>query len=130
MRVQGWSMIKLMPFGGQKSNTGGDDMATYNVLLTACGENCYTARTLALPDIVATGTSEAEALDKLRAASSDLLARSRMVKIEVDQELPGTAQDDPWLRFAGMWKDDPSWDEFQEEVAKYRAEIDAKFVPN
>ena len=105
-------------------------MTTYNVLLTACGENCYTARTLTLPDIVATGTSEAEALDKLRAAISDLLARSHMVQIEVAQGIPGVVQDDPWQRYIGMWEHDPDWDIFQEEVARYRAEIDAEFAPN
>ena len=32
----------------------------------------------------------------------------------------------PWMQFAGMFKDDPYWDEFQEAIAEYRREIDAE----
>ncbi|MEK8019502.1 MAG: hypothetical protein VSS75_021730 [Candidatus Parabeggiatoa sp.] len=32
----------------------------------------------------------------------------------------------PWLKFAGMFKDDPNWDEFQAAIAEYRREVDAR----
>lgn len=32
----------------------------------------------------------------------------------------------PWMKFAGMFKDDPYWDEFKEAIAEYRREIDAE----
>jgi hypothetical protein len=32
--------------------------------------------------------------------------------------------DDPWLRFAGMWKDDPQWDLFQAEIESFRRSMD------
>ncbi len=34
--------------------------------------------------------------------------------------------DDPWLRYAGMWADDPDWDVFQAEVEAFRQAIDAQ----
>jgi hypothetical protein len=38
-----------------------------------------------------------------------------------------TAQEDandPWLRFAGMWKDDPQWNLFQAEIEAFRRSMD------
>ena len=100
---------------------------THKVLITQHPDNHYTARALALPDIVASGGTEQEALEKLRAAITETQVRSRVV--EVDLPLPVEATHDPWLRFAGIWKNDPSWDEFQAEVEAYRKEIDARFPP-
>ena len=35
-------------------------------------------------------------------------------------------QSDPWVKFAGMFKDDPLHDEFVEDMAAYRRELDAE----
>lgn len=35
-------------------------------------------------------------------------------------------QSDPWLQFAGMFEDDPLFDEFVEDMAAYRRELDAE----
>jgi hypothetical protein len=35
-------------------------------------------------------------------------------------------QSDPWVKFAGMFKDDPLFDEFVEDMAAYRRELDAE----
>ena len=95
---------------------------TYKVLVTKQHDSRYTARALVLPDVVASGTTEAEAVDHLRDALADLQTRSRVV--DVDLPLPDLAQGNPWLRFAGMGADDPDWDLFQDAVAEYRREID------
>lgn len=34
-------------------------------------------------------------------------------------------EEHPWLKFAGMFADDPNWEEFQEAIAESRREIDA-----
>lgn len=31
----------------------------------------------------------------------------------------------PWMKFAGMFADDPDWDEYQAAIAEYRREVDA-----
>ncbi|MDY7015150.1 MAG: hypothetical protein SVX43_16450 [Cyanobacteriota bacterium] len=33
---------------------------------------------------------------------------------------------DPWVKFAGMFEDDPLFDEFVEDMAAYRRELDAE----
>jgi len=35
-------------------------------------------------------------------------------------------QSDPWIKFAGMFKDDPLFDEFVQDMAAYRRELDAE----
>jgi len=35
-------------------------------------------------------------------------------------------QSDPWVKFAGMFKDDPLFDEFVEDMAAYRRELDSE----
>lgn len=37
-----------------------------------------------------------------------------------------TASDDPWVKYAGMFKDDPDFDDFLAEMEAYRREIDAE----
>lgn len=92
----------------------------YDVLLTKDPQNGYTARPLLAPEISVTGTTEAETLARVRAALAQFHSQSRIVQVEV----PDT-DDDPWLRYAGMWKDDPDWDEFLADIEQFRREIDA-----
>jgi hypothetical protein len=42
----------------------------------------------------------------------------------MDNNTSGDDVDDPWLRFAGMWKDDPQWDLFQAEIESFRRSMD------
>ena len=100
---------------------------TYRVLVTKNPGDGYTARALALPDIVASGTTESEAIEQLRTALADLQLHSRVV--QVDLPLPSTPIENPWLHFAGMWEHDPDWEAFQAAVDSYRQEIDAQFQP-
>lgn len=53
---------------------------------------------------------------------SQAYARQLRQMAEAQQEGAG----DPWLRYAGMWADDPDWDVFQAEVEAFRQAIDAQ----
>ena len=97
---------------------------TYDVLVTKTSSKRYTARALLFPDITATGRNEQDVLEQVQAAIANLRIRSRIVRVDVPP-IPGDVKDDPWLRFAGMWKDDPDWDVFQAEVATFRREMDS-----
>ncbi len=39
-------------------------------------------------------------------------------------------QSDPWVKFAGMFNEDPLFDEFVEDMAAYRRELDAEVAAN
>jgi ferredoxin len=44
--------------------------------------------------------------------------------LEIEMSKP----QNPWLHFAGMLKDDPYFDQMQEDIAEYRREKDAEFA--
>lgn len=93
----------------------------YDVLLTKESDNRYTARAMLLPNIVVSGTDESQVLNDLRIALANVEANSRTVRLDVPS--PKKPRD-PWLEFAGIWKDEPDWDLFQAEIEAYRQEID------
>jgi hypothetical protein len=94
----------------------------YDVLLTKSADKRYIARALLLPDIVVSGTDEAEVLQELRTAIADVQANSRILQVDVPSSDDATS--DTWLRFAGIWEHDPDWDTFQSEIESYRKAID------
>jgi len=92
---------------------------TYDVLVTKRDEK-FIARVRAWPEIVAEGDTEQEVLMKAQADLKSLLAEGRIVQLEIDV----TPDEHPWRRFAGMFADDPDWDEFQASIQQYREELD------
>ncbi|MFM7599713.1 MAG: type II toxin-antitoxin system HicB family antitoxin, partial [Pseudanabaena sp.] len=50
------------------------------------------------------------------------LIGAEVVSLEIEIPQP----ENPWLRFAGVFKDDPSFDRMQEDIAEYRREKDAE----
>ncbi|MFZ0547915.1 MAG: type II toxin-antitoxin system HicB family antitoxin [Candidatus Promineifilaceae bacterium] len=95
---------------------------TYDVLVTKEKSQRYTARVLLLPEIVASGNTEEEALEQVKTAITDLRINSRIVQLDVPSLADG---DDPWLRYAGLWADDPDWELFRSEVEAFRQVMDS-----
>lgn len=100
----------------------------YNVLLTKQPNSHYVARVMSLPDVVVSGADDAEVLARVRAAIARVQANSRIVQVEA----PPLAEtpNDPWLRFAGIWEDDPDWEAFQAEIRAFRDAIDCETMPS
>ena len=99
----------------------------YDILLTKHTNNGYTARPVLLPEIVIHADDESKALSLVSEAIAELQNKSRIVRIEVQQP---QEPDDPWLRFAGMWANDPDWELFQAEVQAFRQAINEQSQPN
>ncbi len=66
------------------------------------------------------GATADEAVQKLQELVATRLAQGGQV-VEID--VPATSH--PWLRLAGMFKDDPLFDEWQQAIAERRRQIDA-----
>ena len=92
---------------------------TYDVLVTKKDEKSI-ARVRAWPEIVGEGDTEEDALTKVQADLKSLLMDGRVVQIDLDV----TPTEHPWQPFAGMFADDPDWDEFQASIGRYREELD------
>ena len=67
----------------------------------------------------AEGATREEALGKLQQEVQDRLKNgAEVVSLEVSDN------DNPWLKAAGMYKDDPVFDEWQQAIAEYRDQIE------
>lgn len=69
--------------------------------------------------VSAKGATREEALAKLRAKIESRLKKGvQLVGLEVGP------QADPWMEFAGMFKDDPWIDDWKKSVEEYRRRVD------
>ena len=83
----------------------------------------YTAVVPLLPACSAQARTREEVLQKVRVAIQETLAEMEITTVEVDVPThPATSN--PWLETAGMFKDDPLFDEMLAEVAAYRQTLD------
>ena len=93
---------------------------TYRLLLRNRAANGYTATALAWPDCTVEAPTREEALARMQQAIRELLAESEVVELEVpDSEAQLPKSDNGTF---GMFRDDPTFAEFLEEVQAYRAE--------
>ncbi len=82
----------------------------------------YSATVWGLQDCKATGATREEALTNVRQLLIARLEKAEIVSLEI--EVP--AREHPWMKFAGMFKDDPDFDEMLEDIKALRRERDAE----
>jgi len=65
-------------------------------------------------------------IEKLSSEEQTLLVE------QLQQKKENIALDNPWIKYAGMFKDDPQFEEFITEIKSYRQELDilSKIVIN
>jgi predicted RNase H-like HicB family nuclease len=89
------------------------------VLIEPIARDGYRAQSREPFALSARGATREEALAKLRAKIEDRLKNgAEVVGLEVG------AQPDPWMAFAGMFKDDPWIEDWKRSVEAYRRKID------
>jgi predicted RNase H-like HicB family nuclease len=93
---------------------------TYNAVVESNQGKSYRATVLGWPDCTVAGATREEALAQLREAVRRRLSEVEIVPLEID--LPENAN--PWVRFAGMFQDDPHFDEVVKEMEADRRELD------
>lgn len=99
---------------------------TFDVILVKQADDGYTARPVLWPDAAAHGSTEQEALDSVRALIRDLLKQTQLVKVEIDTSTDQV--NNPWLIKAGMFANDPTWDNFLKIMSDYRQQLDDEQV--
>src|SRR5438876_11894262 len=91
------------------------------VLVEKLGAKKYRASTSQPIPLESEGRSPNEAVKRLCA-----LARKRLAAGEWQHvSLPGPPQSNPWVAYAGVWKDHPDFDDFLKNIAEYRRATDA-----
>ncbi len=97
----------------------------YQVLVQNLPEGLFSAFVVGIPDIIAEGRTLEETLNKAKALLEERLAVARLFTIEVE-EAPAGVSANPWLETHGVLRDDPTFDDWVEEIVKYRREVDAE----
>jgi hypothetical protein len=98
---------------------------TYDVLIQPQPENMYRATVLGWPDLSVVGASEQMVIERIQQVIRERLSQGKIVQIEIDEDgVAATTPEHPWLPFLGMWKDDPTFDEFTAQIEVYRHELD------
>lgn len=95
---------------------------TFDVILLKQPNDGYVARSVLLPEVMAQATTEQDALEQIKTLILKQLSEVRVVKVEVD--VPGQATENPWITKAGIFADDPTWDDFQKAMADHRQQVD------
>lgn len=88
------------------------------VLIEPVAGNGFRARSAEPFGLTAEGATSDEALDKLRQEIQNrLTAGARLVSLDVPA-------DNPWKAMAGIYKDDPQFDDWQQAIAEYRRQVE------
>ena len=97
-----------------------EDTMQIPVLIEPVGGNGFRARGGEPFGLMADGVTREEALHKLEEQlRARLKAGAQVVPLEIGEP------DNPWTQFAGMFKDDPLFDEWQAAIAENRQKADA-----
>ncbi len=92
---------------------------TYSILVEESGSDNFQAIALGLPECRVVATTRQQALAKLRAILAKRLAKAEIVEVEIPQP------EHSWKRFAGMFENEPLFDEVLEEIEAHRREVDS-----
>ena len=94
-----------------------------HILLEHTDQGNVIATLLELPNCQAEAPTREQALAALQQQVAARLANTELLALDIQ---PTLTTANPWMKFAGVFKDDPDFDEFQRAIQDYRREIDAK----
>jgi hypothetical protein len=81
-----------------------------------------------LPELQVEASDRATALSQLLSCLETHLAGAEIVSLPV--KLPSLERKNPWLEMAGVFKDDPQFEQMLEAIESYRQEIDKTIEDN
>lgn len=90
-------------------------MAHWNILIEPTKDGQTTATVVELPTFQVTASNRQTALDKIQQLLTERLASAEMVSISI----PSEKGENPWLKFGGIFQNDP---DFEEILGDIRAE--------
>jgi hypothetical protein len=97
----------------------------YQLFVQSHSEQRFIASVVGMPMVSGEGVTENEAIAQAKASLQSQLTTGKFVNIEVDSTHEASSQGaDPWLKHLGLFANDPSFDNFLDEVANYRQEVD------
>ncbi len=96
---------------------------TYSILVEENDSDSFQAIALGLPECRVVATTRKQALAELRAVLAKRLSKAEIIEVEIPKS--ALQAEHSWKRFAGMFEDEPLFDEVLEEIEAHRREVDA-----
>lgn len=97
----------------------------YQVLVEDRADGLFSATVVGVPDCVAEGTTQEEALSNAKAVLRERLNKAELFTIDVEEK-PAKAAVNPWIEIHGSLRNDPTFDDFMAEITISRRERDAE----
>ncbi len=95
---------------------------SYNVLIEKEQDGTFSAVMLGLSDCKSSGKTENEAVEKLQKLLQERLTNSKIVTLEIES----FQAENPWMKVAGMYKDNPLFDEVLADIEAERNKVDVE----
>lgn len=97
----------------------------YQVFVQSRTDGLFSATVVGVPDCVAEGITQEEALSKATDTLKARLAKGKLFTVEVEAT-PAREAANPWLEIHGSLRDDPTFDDFMDEIADSRRQLEAE----
>jgi len=97
----------------------------YQVFVQSRTDGRFSATVVGVPDCVAEGTTQEEALTNATATLKARLAKGKLFTVEME-DAPAKEVANPWLEIHGSLRDDPTFDDFMAEIAHSRRQLEAE----
>jgi len=106
-----------------RTNFGGDfDTSTYHIIIKNESDRTVSAALLGWPECKAFGETRSQALQNLHDLVNAQLAEAEIVSVK----LTNSRSNNPWVRLAGKYENDPQYDEVLAHIEESRRELDAE----
>ncbi|MEG4499498.1 hypothetical protein QUB05_20670 [Microcoleus sp. F10-C6] len=106
-----------------RTNFGGDlDSSTYHIIIKNESDTTVSAALLGWPECKAFGETRSQALQNLHDLVNAQLAEAEIVSVK----LTNSRSNNPWVRLAGKYENDPQYGEVLAYIEEYRRELDAE----
>lgn len=106
-----------------RTNFGGDlDSSTAHIIIKNESDRTVSAALLGWPECKAFGETRSQALQNLHDLVNAQLAEAEIVSVK----LTNSRSNNPWVRLAGKYENDPYYDEVLAHIEESRRELDAE----
>lgn len=111
-------MLKEIHAARDRDDSRGDQLMQFTVSLKSQPDGSVQATVPAIPGVSVVGARRQQALDLARIAIGEALDAGEVAVIDVAATIERTQNS--WIATAGIFKDDPTWDEFMADIKAAR----------
>ncbi|VXD23632.1 conserved hypothetical protein [Planktothrix serta PCC 8927] len=91
----------------------------FHILIDRSNETKISASFLELPNCQVEASTQEEAIEKLNDLLHNRLEKLEIIPVEIEWQAPKQPEN-PWVKFAGIFQDDPDFSEIAESLRKER----------